>query len=338
MIRGSIPSLHSFASRFWYHAELYDTIRLRGLMTAPRRSGLDLGKVFEKLLEKHPHPALLCYYFFFPGHRESLAPPCDADQYGMKFGNFAGEWACLALLLDRSNESESYTPKWIGYTGRRNEGSKQGLDQEGRLGMTVEKWKERIGFSNQPLPETIDDHPPLFVSRWTHSLYLEPGDHEVKAYPDESFPKWCGRFDGYEALNQYLQAQPAPEEEGSPVAAWAKIVGGLRLGGLPGVIAGAALTAMEGLPLGPGSDDPQDEALITLESSAPDVGPVPPQAGRIVHSSSITIAVPDHVPWAADQNVPIDGRHYDFIVDRATQIWCPATTVPKVISVDGAQS
>lgn len=172
----------------------------------------------------------------------------------------------------------------------------------------------------------------------THSLYLEPGDHEVNAYPDESFPKWCGRFGGYQALNQYLQAQPAPEEEGSPVAAWAKIVGGLLLGGLPGVIAGAALTAMEGLPLGPGSDDPQDGALITLESSAPDVGPVPPQAGRIVHSSSITIAVPDHVPWAADQNVPIDGRRYDFIVDRATQIWCPATTVPKVISVDGAQS
>jgi hypothetical protein len=158
----------------------------------------------------------------------------------------------------------------------------------------------------------------------THSLYLEPGDHEVNAYPDESFPKWCGRFDGYQALNQYLQAQPAPEEEGSPVAAWAKIVGGLLLGGLPGVIAGAALTAMEGLPLGPGSDDPQDGALITLESSAPDVGPVPPQARRIVHSSSITIAVPDHVPWAADQNVPIDGRRYDFIVDRATQIWWPS--------------
>jgi hypothetical protein len=45
-------------SRFWYHAELFNASRLRGLADAS--SGITLDK-FTKLTD----PALLCYYLFF---------------------------------------------------------------------------------------------------------------------------------------------------------------------------------------------------------------------------------------------------------------------------------
>src|SRR5206468_11853639 len=50
------------ASRFWYHAELYDTdrlIRLTAQVSAP-----DLRKTVARLR----NPLLLCYYLFFPEH------------------------------------------------------------------------------------------------------------------------------------------------------------------------------------------------------------------------------------------------------------------------------
>ena len=63
-------------------------------MTTQVIDGLDMSKVFNKLIEKHPNPALLCYYFFLPAHIESLAPPCDDTEAGKEFARFAGEWAC----------------------------------------------------------------------------------------------------------------------------------------------------------------------------------------------------------------------------------------------------
>jgi hypothetical protein len=316
-------------SRFWYHAELFDAVHLRDLMNMPVTEGLEISKIFNKLIEKHPNPALLCYYFFFPAHVESLASPCEDKETGKEFASFAGEWACMALLLDRQSDNQAYEPRWIGYTGRRNLGSKQGLDNERRLGMTVEKWKERIGITGK-LPATIDDHPALFVSLGTHSLYLEPGEHKVDPYPSESFPQWCGQFDGPDALKQYLTSQPPSPEEGSPVAAWGKILGaGFLLGiGPPGLIAGAVLTALEGLPLFPGSDtsDPGDELLTTLEAPKPDIGPEPGSAGTIVLPKNVTIDDTNSplIKWAADEDEPIAARHYNFIVDRQAQVWWPS--------------
>ena len=48
------------ASRFWYHAELYDTDRL--IRLARQVSAPDLGKIVGRLRD----PLLLCYYLFFP--------------------------------------------------------------------------------------------------------------------------------------------------------------------------------------------------------------------------------------------------------------------------------
>ena len=100
-------------SRLWYHAEGFDTDRLRRLLATV--SAPDLVKVLDSPSVKNP--VLLCFYFFFPAHEESLADPCTNVE-AREFGSFAGEWACAALLLERDSEAVPFTPTFIGYSGR----------------------------------------------------------------------------------------------------------------------------------------------------------------------------------------------------------------------------
>jgi hypothetical protein len=203
-------------SRFWYHAELFNTDRLSQLMVSEKPARLpDLGPVFKKLEPRRP--SLLCYYFFFPAHKESLAAPCDANETGANFGDFAGEWACMALLLERPNPNQPHRPLWIGHTGRRiGGGAIQAFDDERRVGMSVHSWQDKTDVHAELLPHTIDEHPKLYVSLGTHSLYLQPGTHSVKAYPPEAYPYWCGQFDSPAALEQYLQSLPPPPAKSNP--------------------------------------------------------------------------------------------------------------------------
>ena len=60
----------------------------------------DLSNLFKELLPRNP--ALLCYYFFFPGHAESLPEPCESQEAGREYASFGGEWACMAILLSQS--------------------------------------------------------------------------------------------------------------------------------------------------------------------------------------------------------------------------------------------
>ncbi len=311
-------------SRFWYHAELFDTQRLR-VLTARDDPSLPipdlLSRVFSRLVSRNP--ALLCYYFFFPAHDESLAAPCDSEVSGKEFASFAGEWACMAILLVRPSETVQYQPTWIGFTGRRNAGSLQALDPEKRIGMSVHRWG-RTEVHQADLPETVGDHPKLFVAAGTHSLYLQPGTHSVQPYPPESFPQWCGQFDSPDALDQHRKSHPPPEQKSS-TAAWIKILGGFRLGGVPGLLAGAAWAALEGLPLGPGID-----AVGTAPDPSqptPDVAPGPGAFGKVVHPKDLPLTDPpgaEFVKWAADENVEVAGRHYNFIVNRSAQVWWPS--------------
>jgi hypothetical protein len=87
------------------------------------------------------------------------------------------------------------------------------------------------------------------------------------------------------------------------------------------------LTALEGLPLFPESESPEDELLAPLEAPRPDIGPEP-GTGKIVHPENVTIYDPNNeltkIKWAADEGEPIEGRHYNFIVDREAQVWWPS--------------
>ena len=308
-------------STFYYHAEVFTTERLRRLMVTPDLVDLDFTRIFLDLLPRNP--ALICYYLFYPGHDEPLPPPCDADANGKAYASFAGDWQCVAILVDREDETKPYMPRWIGRTGRFNAGTRQGLDAERRIGMTVSKWREQTDVHQKPLPELLGEHPKLWVSRGVHSLYLEPGTREIVPYLPEEMPVGCGFFDSPDALQEFKDTLPPEEEDGSPAAAWGKVLAGLALGGLPGLMGGAALTALEGLSLdisakGVGTVDfaANSQPVLDTVAEQDEIG------GMIVGPPGFPAT--NFRSWNLGRNGLIEDPDHQFIVDRTKQIWWPS--------------
>jgi hypothetical protein len=331
--RADIEGVHNiyFAllkdSQFWYHAEFFDTARLQKLVNPELNFTLDLSHVLNQSAE---NPALLCYYFFYPCHEESLPSPCGDDLPGKDYASYAGEWQCMAILLGRADANEEYLPKYIGYTGHFDAGARQGVTGgDLRIGMSVQSYRHPDDPRAEVLPETVEDHPKLWVSRGVHSFYLQPGVRFIDPYLPELMPAQCGQFDSPAAQADYDNSDPFgnDESDGSPAAAWAKIIAGGLLGGLGGLVVGAIATALEGLPTGlaMGFDG-------VATGSSPPPKPVPDLIeepgqfnGIIVGPKGFDQLFPgaDFTPWEAGQNIQIKGRHYDFLVDRQTQIWWP---------------
>jgi hypothetical protein len=177
-------------SQFWYHAELFETGQLKGLL-ADAEIGLNLAPMITAIEARKL--ALLCYYFFYPAHEESLASVCTNVE-AKEFGSCAGEWSCLAVLLEKTGNL-AYTPTLIGFTGR--EGSPPGPEANDpraashRMPMRIAPWAAAT---------KVGQHPKLFVSKGTHSLYLDPGDGEGKHLSSEPHGLWsfdCGRSESY---------------------------------------------------------------------------------------------------------------------------------------------
>jgi hypothetical protein len=192
-------------SRFWYHAEAFDEARLRLLM-----AGANSSPAFQQLfptlrnLKGPSEPLLLCYYLFFPGHVAGL-DDCEDVENSDKFGSFAGEWACVAILLNNETTDFSVTgapvtEKWapiaIGLTSR-NVGDIEFLGGERRVGMHVFDFDASVqtvahdrGFGKQQ-----GIHTRLFVSQGMHGLYLQPSfmGQPVELFtPDDSAAQFCG--------------------------------------------------------------------------------------------------------------------------------------------------
>ena len=107
------PSLALIDSQFWYHAEFFDAAQLRRLFgdaVDPGGSVIEFNRLFEPRPDIPPvltDPALICYYLFYPGHEQPLAGCIDPETHllyekARDFGSFAGEWSCIALLLERN--------------------------------------------------------------------------------------------------------------------------------------------------------------------------------------------------------------------------------------------
>jgi hypothetical protein len=157
------------ASQFWYHAEFFDAVRLRLLFDFVHdQGGQDLMQLFAAHLGEPAvltEPALICYYLFFPGHEEGLAG-CAGVAEARNYANFAGEWACVAVLFDPDTPDAAYMPKQVGLT-RRNVGVIKFGGREVRSSMRIFPWS-----AMQPHATT---HPRLIVARGSHDLYL-PGE------------------------------------------------------------------------------------------------------------------------------------------------------------------
>lgn len=164
-------------SRFWYHAEVFDAARLRELMAADN-SPANFQDVFKAHFAGGSNFKLICYYLFFPGHDEPLEN-CAPDDHAEKFCSYAGEWACIAILVESSTTataggppSVTYTPTTIGLTGR-NVGDTGFRGGEERVNMSTFDFNtlDVVRRAMQEGETVQRAHPRLFVAKGTHSIY-----------------------------------------------------------------------------------------------------------------------------------------------------------------------
>ena len=290
-------------SQFWYHTELFDTARLRRLAaTVPAP---DLLKIVDTFL----NPALLCYYFLFPARQQSLEATCTNIE-ATEFGSHAGQWAAVVLLLERADAQPTYQPSLVGFTGSRTPSfpdasgnpmrSPQALDDEGRANLKVERWRPA---GPALLPELTDGHPRFYVSLGTHSIYLEPGPHPVEPFSDiPGLPGNCG----------IGQIGPAIIGDTRPSAA--VVLFKFVVLGIIGLFAWMAEAIGHG-----------GELNITPEDTVPDDQAPAAGMGNAIHPVGLVVpdAGSDAHPWRSAQSAMIDGRAYDFLVDRSSQGWWP---------------
>ena len=292
-------------SRFWYHVELFDNARLRRLLSTVRAP--NLVKVLDSLKKD---AALLCYYLFFPAHEEGPVPGCTNVE-AMEFGSFAGDWLCIALLLEKDADAK-LAPSFIGLSGRGTYASSpprgqasDSDDMAGRSRMMV------LPFSTS---ETISEHPKVFVANGTHSLYPMAGTFAVTYGPGA--PGQCGLVEPFDphADDPALSA---------PAAFGLKLIATGMLGSVLGPLAlvlGAIAATLEGVWPPHGLD------VVGELVDGPDDVTGSPGSGKVVGPENL--AVPDGgsdlQAWLSKPSATIGGKPYESLVDRDKQTWWPS--------------
>lgn len=300
------------ASRFWYHAEVFDEQQLRAVGRAA--PGIDLSRVLGRFTD----PTLLCYYFFFPAHDQTVdSTNCNGIE-AKEVSSHAGDWQCLAILGEGTGDA--FIPKFLGRTGSRPVDGvvypPYQFDDDQATAMIVGAW---TGTE----PALTGGHPRLFVALGSHSLYTRGGVQGVDPYPSNMTPQWCGTLDA--------PAPAAPDDSDDYVAEAFKDIAILLakmgtgwsfgpIGAAVGLVSCIVEIANYRAPFEPFGVAPN------LESPAdPDQPPPGPGAGKTVKPAGLSVpdAGSDVVDWRSARGLQIDGRVYDCIVNRATQPWWP---------------
>jgi hypothetical protein len=313
-------------SQFWYHAEFFDAARLRHLFSNavdPGDSVLDLTSLFDPRPGQPPvlnDPALICYYLFYPGHEESL-PGCEflpgqPVPTAVGFGSFAGEWSCIALLLDRGS-SASYAPKWVGLTNR-NLGSISASGQEVRTTMRLLPWSAMQLYA--------DTHPRFFVGLGSHGLYLPKEPLPPLSFDDPS-AAMCGAASGLQpsqgdfggtgstaVASDILSVELLLAKAIAGAATGGEFLG--PIGGMLGVAAGVVWGIAE---FGSFDSKPLPEATPTSVPTPDTVG----SNGLVIHPKGLPPEDADPglaMEWQSVDGKTIGSRTYFFTVDRAAQV------------------
>lgn len=308
------------ASQFWYHAEFFDTVRLKSLFATVLASN---GHDFADLLKPHgstpaalKNPALICYYLFFPAHEEALDGCSGPD--AQHFGDYAGDWGCVAVLIDQATPSDPFQPLFIGLTNRNIGLVKQPDGSEVRVGMRVLPW------TSVPTPDA-PDHPSLAVAKGTHALYMRgETPTPVKPFtPDDLARASCGAAEGTPATS----GDGAPPDNFGTVSedvgiVFLKAIACATLGIPAGFIAGFVWGEAEAY----ARSHPDPAPPIPPPAPSPTVDKVAPNdtTGKVIHPADVTLAnvtPANAVPWPTDGET-INRRRYDIYVDRdATVLW-----------------
>lgn len=306
-------------SQFWYHAEFFDKERLLRLFADaidPGGEAINFAALFDRQGGDPPFmidPALICYYLFYPGHEESL-DSCTDDSglvipSARDFSSFAGEWSCIAILLDRATPTDNYVPKYVGLSNR-NVGIVNVGGQEIRSTMRLRPWGAMRTYAG--------NHPRFNVAKGTHALYVE-GEPIPALMTDDPGAKFCGSATPLTGPGDTYVTSPI-----APLVTIAKVLAGAAAGGVLGPI-GAAVGAAAGL--ASGIAESEDLHLRYIDTTIiPGLGPTVDSvsaSGFVVHPVGLRPddALGQVAEWrSADGVVGAEGRVYDFTVDRIKQV------------------
>ncbi len=301
-------------SKYWHHVEFFDNARLRRLLSTVRAP--NLVKVLDSLKKD---AALLCYYFFFPAHEEGPIPGCTNVE-AIEFGGFAGEWACMALLLEKDADAK-FAPSFIGLSGRGTYQTSPPFPPRGQASdsddMALRSDMIVLPYST---PEKISEHPKVFVANGTHSLYPMAGTFVVDY--KRGAPGQCGLVEG----NDY--DPNADDSSVDPAGIFGlKLLATGMLGSVLGPVlspvalaVGALAAELEGV------WPPHGVRVLNTIRPAPDDVTGPPGSGKVVRPENL--AVPDGGSdlqnWLSKPGATIGGKPYEFLVDRDKQPWWPS--------------
>ena len=329
-------------SRFWYHAEVFDTPRLRPLMM-DNNAPAHFRELFPTLLQGPPFgdPLLLCYYLFFPGHDEGL-DECESTADADKFGSFAGEWACISILfkcevtdipVGGGPGTAKCLPTAIGLTSR-NVGNIGFLGGEQRVGMRVHDWSEVMTVVGDRGPGKMPgNHPRLFVAKGTHGLYPRERDQPVPFFsPEDSARQHCGAAELLDKSLEDLDEEAEDAADDTWVDDTAVVV-------LKSIFApfGLLWTGLEWI-IGGGGGFEGVASRTPDQFDHPPLRDAPEHFGVIVHPAGIVppkgeIATkfvwPNPLADEARLEMKIADRRYSMLVDRISpdplvrQVWWP---------------
>ena len=329
-------------SRPWYYVEYMDHQDLVAYVHNPNlrnfTNGLNLFDAVVNNTANLPppfppnttlsNPQALIYHLFYPVHQEALEN-CEEAGEGNLFGTYAGEWACIAILLNSANN-----PLYVGLTSR-NVGKPAivGIEDQ-RVGMTVFEWSKVQLIANTT-------HPKIFVSLETHGNYLgsEPGAADPHLHPVTSFSppavdpsrNSCGQV---EALDDVISGEETlkpgtPGSDDSPSTTITLV----KIFLIPYGAIWAAIEANEA-----SKTDPTDPVLA---SPTPPVDRTGGPTYQIIRptglSSTETRADATKVTdWNVERYTTPDpdGRAYEFVVDRIQQVWWAPRPAPRPASDD----
>lgn len=332
------PSEYTLAlqgSSSWYYVEYLDNPDLLHFTDNPNinSNGLNLFQTVANNLALNV-PRMILYHLLYPLHQETLEGCEDAGE-GRLFGTYAGAWACIAILMDRAGK-----PSHIGLTSR-NTGSPSMVSAEDRrIGMTVFEWKD---------VESVTDasgaiHPKIFVSLDTHGHYLKSGTMPLTPFtPNGLDPsrQSCGQVEGLDdAIAADITIPGTPGTEGKSGNALIVIGKLLAAAGTSGFTAGAfsKWATTEGAWGSFGSEGTPDTLVSPVAQPADVTGG--PDFGRIIRPKGLAFPETTYAAALDDWNVrkftaaAPDSRAYDFVVNRATQVWWAPRPAPRPRSTD----
>jgi hypothetical protein len=296
-----VPELD--ASKFWYHAEVFDAARLRQLLGTVAEPGL-----LSILVQMH-NPTLLCYYMFFPFHdQHGQDQGCEGSVRDQLVGSCGGDWACYAVLLEQPDGSANPEPAYIGLTGEQiwlKDRSPIPLlahhfDDDNRINLNVMKWSDAT-------VATDSGHPRIHVAPGSHALATTAG--AITGYAFEFFtrPVLCSEFDSESVI---------PDLTPSELETAAMLIAKLGFGPIGWVYA-----AIEFELAREAADGPVTYPLPHLRDTDY------PAAGAGLTIKPKDVNVPDAgaktADWRSRNGLVVNNKRYDSIVDRTQQQFWP---------------